>query len=113
MNYPSVQPTLDAIQDEVNRQIAKWGYQHWPMGNSKDEFYFVSEAAKRATDAAAKRGDLTWYEILREEYYEAFAEESLYNMRTELIQCAAVIVSMIRDLEENYAEQLRSGSESD
>lgn len=102
---------LRRVSDEMAAQIAKWGVQHHPIGNSSEEFKKLADAARRATDAAAANGTLTWYEIQREEYYEAFAEDNLAAMVIELIQVAAVAGSIVRDIEVNYRDELRRGLE--
>ena len=105
----------DDILAERDRQDAKWGEQNHPDGTGPntlplmDTWIHIPEddmrgledytarllafAATQATNAAARghRSEpVTWRDILLEEVTEAFAEEDLDRLRTELIQVAAV-----------------------
>ena len=111
----SFQNTFEAVLNELEYQVLKWGEQHHPIGNSFTEFHKVVIAATRAADKAARDGTLTWYEILREEFYEAFAEEENSYVVNELVQIIAVCFSIIRDIEQtdgiDYAKQLPNRAE--
>ena len=54
---------------------------------------------RQATDANAKSGGLSWRDILLEEVHEALAESDPAALRTELIQCAAVIQAWLWELD--------------
>lgn len=87
---------IDAIRDERVRQDAKWGEQNHPDGTRDDEASRqVRDHTRRLCESAAKRGALTWADILAEESMEAFAEEDPDKLRTELVQIAAVAVAWI------------------
>ena len=94
---------------ERARQNLKWGEQNHPDGTGPqtlplheavrgpgsvegDKHYAFGLAlmAKQATDHAARAGTVTWRDILLEEVLEAFAEDDLTKLRTELVQVAAV-----------------------
>lgn len=91
---------LDQVGREVNiNQVGKWGIQHHPLGLDR-KYALHAELAKEACARAVKAGTITWHQILEEEYYEALCEEGHPKAaREELIQTAAVIVSMIADLD--------------
>lgn len=102
----ATQAALDTAAERT-RQDAKWGEQNHPDGTGPDvrpnSFEYavdampgngdarrLAEAATNETDILAAGGAVTWLDILREEYYEALAEEDPLALRTELIQLAAV-----------------------
>lgn len=60
---------------------------------------WVRDRERDATDAAAKRGDLTWRHVLSEEFHEAVAERDVEALRKELIQVAAVAVRWIEHID--------------
>ena len=98
-------PLFQAIQREQDRQLAKWGQQDHPSflemdDDEREDRRKFSEAVKEDTDDAAKDGTLTWEHILVEELFEAKAEtENDENLKTELIQVAAVALSWIESIE--------------
>lgn len=82
---------LADVATERIRQDALWGEQSWPDGTG--EAAHAGEIARMFRDLAddrAERGDLTWQDILAEEFYEALAESEPAALRCELIQVAAV-----------------------
>jgi len=113
----------DEVIDEAMRSITKHGEQnHLPLGTGRDteplstydvgpELYTRSGlwpgmladrlAAKATLDTKAhsanEGGDdtCTWWLILREEVFEAAAEDDPAKLREELIQVAAVALKMI------------------
>ncbi len=90
-----------AIDAERDRQDAKWGRQRHPDGTGPTlANRATAEAAKLLTDTAAAAGRVTWADILREEVYEAFAEDDVDKLRTELVQVAAVAVQWVEALDE-------------
>lgn len=90
------------VEAERDRQDAKWGEQNHPDGTgehstplmritySERPAAHLRERAKMSTDLAARRGLVTWTDILLEEVFEALAEEDPAMLRKELIQVAAV-----------------------
>lgn len=95
-------PALGDVHAERLRQDEKWGEQNHPDGTGPrsrplHDWGISSARAETlatlftdATDAAAKRGEVTWRHILLEEVFEALAEADPAKLRTELIQVAAV-----------------------
>lgn len=92
MSYPTyLNPVERAVRDEREAQDRKWGEQNHPDGTGPDGNRAAMAALARATcQEAAERGAVTWHHILREEVYEALAEDDPAKLRTELIQVAAV-----------------------
>jgi hypothetical protein len=85
------------INAERERQDKKWGEQNHPI--RKDEWHDLhceaAERAKQMCDTAFQAGRGTWMHILQEEFCEVFAEATAKGQRAELVQVAAVAVSMI------------------
>lgn len=52
---------------------------------------------------------VTWWHILREEVFEAAAEESPAKLRAELVQVAAVALKMIDAIDQTTNQQVRAG----
>jgi hypothetical protein len=88
---------LEAVSDERDRQIAKWGPQTHPDGTGQ-KYAWEAEVAKQFADQHAQYGDLSWADILKEEFYEALAESDTDRLTEELIQVAAVAVAWLEDL---------------
>lgn len=86
------------VSHERDRQITKWGPQSHPDGTSALLFAQLRDMFRTICDEDAKVPDKdSWLNILREEVYEAFAEEDWPALRKELVQSAAVIVAWIED----------------
>lgn len=97
---------IDVINDvlaEREKQDAKWGEQNHPNGTGPNKLpmpynsgswsaSFAAEQLTIMTNAAAESGYVTFLHILREEVFEAFAEDDPAKLRAELIQVAAVAV---------------------
>lgn len=105
------------VVNEVTRSIAKHGEQrHLPMGTGPstrplrtrptiadlNPYLPADGLAYRATlDTKAHSqneggdGTITWWHILREEVFEAAAEDDTAKLRAELVQVAAVALKMI------------------
>jgi hypothetical protein len=90
---------LSLIETECDRQVDKFGVQHLPNGTSQTRAR-TAEEARRMVDRDARNGDLTWFKVLMEEYYEASSEVEWKKLRAELSQVAAVCVSWILDGDE-------------
>jgi len=89
---------LKAIHDERERQDAKWGVQDHEIRTPTHTIEEDKDLARRfreMCDARAHLGIMTWRDIFLEEVFEVFAEESPARQRSELVQVAAVAVSMI------------------
>lgn len=107
---------LTEVANERVRQLRKWGRQdHLPSldtvllnrpgsctAQRMAEEYEVPTAvrAKFTTGIKAKRGDLTYADVLVEEVCEAIAElGDERSMRNELIQVAAVAVAWVEAID--------------
>lgn len=107
---------LNEIAHEATRSIGKHGEQrHLPMGTGPETLPLAvkphigdlrphvsaESLAVRATldtkSHSATEGDdtCTWWLILREEVFEAAAEDDPAKLRAELVQVAAVALKMI------------------
>ena len=104
-------PLFAAIQREQDRQIAKWGVQDHPSFHDTvhHEALVRDDAVRFFKDACAESasaGTLTWEEIFLEEMAEARAEiNNDENLKTELIQIAAVALSWIESINRKKAQE--------
>lgn len=90
------------INAERERQDAKWGVQEHPMIPEealRRYFEKTADYCRNNCDKLMKLGEASWYDILREEFYEAFAESDAGRQREELVQVAAVAVEIIEYLD--------------
>jgi hypothetical protein len=87
---------LADIADERHRQDEKWGERHWPDGTHAN-YESDANGARWICEHYAESGELTWADILNEEFREARAETDWPKLRKELIQVAAVCVAWIED----------------
>ncbi|MEU6038567.1 nucleoside triphosphate pyrophosphohydrolase [Actinomadura sp. NPDC047616] len=99
---------LDDIAEERAAQDRRWGVQEFPDG-SGPQYAEAAERAKRECAEAWTRGELTWRHVLTEEFYEALAESDPAELRTELIQTAAVAVKWVQDLDRRHGAASRPG----
>lgn len=106
----TVSEILNLIFEEVERQeegddkgFKGWGIQHHPLGFSEKKFKAIADLQRATTDQHALDGNLTWADIFAEEFYEALAEEDVDKAKVELVQVAAVAVSILRDIEDGGA----------
>jgi len=94
---------MDKVLEEVKKerlaQHNKWGEQNHHNGTSSDRFKELANCHRDITDVSTQDGTLTWLHILREEVYEAFAEEDPQKLREELVQIAAVAVAWIEAID--------------
>lgn len=111
----STSAVLDAVLAERGRQDKKWGVQSHPShhphitsGKStlpRSTFYAIPEAdlAKARVESAARNDELSWAEIAIEEFCEAIEAGNETDLRTELVQCAAVLVAWVEHLDRTKA----------
>lgn len=102
---------LQRVEDEMTRQVAKWGEQNHPSMwgfDVIDSFpHACAEDAKYVCDSivnGTESGVLSWTDIFLEEVLEAREEAKLRNLealKEELIQCAAVALSWVESIERN------------
>lgn len=106
----------EEILDERDAQDRKWGAnRHMPNGTGKwavllEGFrasrYFgpLADQLTENTDTKAKEGSLAWLDIFLEEVFEAAAEADPVKLRAELIQCMAVGMAWVEDLDRGVHE---------
>jgi len=117
---------------ERARQDAKWGEQNHPDGTGPDtqplgdivfrEAYrdahtgslttikasTLASAATEVTDVAAAHGNVTWTDILFEEFTEAVAEKDPIKLRAELIQVAAVAQQWVQAIDRRLEDEIHA-----
>lgn len=91
------------VKRERAKQDEKWGVQSHPDGTGGPVAEREAEEAKATCAFRAKLGKLSWFDILAEEVAEARAERDYRKLRAELVQCAAVCVAWIEDLDARSA----------
>ena len=102
--FEATKTVLKEVLAERGMQEQKWGVQNHPILHPEtcydiETYKRVSELHKLRYEARSKDGVLSWYDILMEEVYEVFAEETSEKQREELIQVAAVAVQMVEYLD--------------
>ncbi|WP_435610006.1 NUDIX hydrolase [Streptomyces sp. C10-9-1] len=90
---------VNDVDAERQAQLTKWGDQRRPDGTSGHNFRREADAARRSCQAAASRDAVTWFHILREEFWEAMSETDPERLRAELVQVASVCAAWIHDLD--------------
>lgn len=90
---------FEEIHQERLRQDAKWGEQNHPIRPEDPEiiqfFHGAMIRAKESCDFHHENGTQAWFYIVREELLEVMDESTAEGQRAELVQLAAVAVSMI------------------
>jgi hypothetical protein len=94
---------FDRVYAERERQWQKWGDQRHPDGTGEQSFAWLRDFYRKACQSAAKDDAVTWRHILREEVYEALAEDDPVARRAELIQVAAMAFCEIEQLDAEIA----------
>ena len=91
----------EALDAERQAQLAKWGDQQHPDGTGAEYYVAMADEARDICQHAAKYREkgAPWALILLEEVYEALAETDPDLLRTELVQCAAVIQAWVSDID--------------
>jgi hypothetical protein len=102
---------LAEIADERDRQDAKWGEQNHPDGTGHQGDRVMSDYLRTRCQRRFEQGAGTWRDILQEEMGEAYAESEPANLRSELIQLAAVVVAWVEaiDRRSRPASSVRGG----
>ncbi|CAL9664292.1 hypothetical protein SUDANB1_07131 [Streptomyces sp. enrichment culture] len=95
---PGLAQHMVEVDAERQRQLAKWGEQSYPDGTARTGDRDEADRLRAACKANSRDED-NWRDILAEEVAEAFAEKDPAALRTELIQCAAVIQAWIHDID--------------
>ncbi|WP_275558565.1 hypothetical protein [Streptomyces sp. 5-6(2022)] len=98
---PGLRQFAEAIDAERQAQLAKWGDQRHPDGTGAEYYAAMADEARDICQHAAKYREVgaPWALILLEEVYEALAETDPDKLRTELVQCAAVIQAWVSDID--------------
>lgn len=101
MNYPKYDHhrAFADITAERARQDAKFGVQHREDGTGGPVMRAEADRMRGACNYLAEHGGADWRAVLLEEVYEALAEDDQVKLRAELVQCAAVIVNWVEDID--------------
>lgn len=102
---PGLAQHMVEVDTERQAQLAKWGDQHHPDGTGDQRWRDAANYVRREVDDAARSGNTTWRDILREEVFEAMAESDPAKLRAELVQVAAVAQAWIADLDSREVGQ--------
>lgn len=84
---------LSDIARERIAQDERWGEQNHPDGTGHYLHKVAAVFARRVCDMNARSGEVTWADILREEFAEALAESDPDRLSEELNQVAAVAIA--------------------
>lgn len=95
---------------ERRRQFERFGDLHYPDGTGRPEDVAMAKVAKAECKANSPAED-NWRDILREEVYEAFAENDRAALRTELVQVAAVAMAWLEDIDGRTATATREDTD--
>jgi hypothetical protein len=96
---PGVKTFAEAIDQERQAQLKKFGDQHHPDGTGYDGSTGHADYWRDRCAAAFRDDEGTWGHVLLEEVFEAMAESDPQALRTELIQCGAVIAAWVSDID--------------
>lgn len=95
---------LADVVAERQAQETKFPDQHLPDGTSgHEEARRTRDMYRRVCQSQADNGRLTWWAVLREEFYEVGAETTPDALYAELIQTAAVAVRWAEDIRRRAA----------
>ncbi|WP_408895916.1 hypothetical protein ACJ5H2_13445 [Nocardioides sp. R1-1] len=89
---------LSEVGRERDAQHAKWGEQNHPDGTGVD-YDLHRDMARLQCEQNHAAGHGSWLDILLEEVYEAAAGDDVTNLRTELLQVAAVAVAWVEAID--------------
>lgn len=101
-SYCTPSPVAEVIE-ERRRQDEKWGEQDHPDGTGGRGSDEQANMYRSLCDARHGKGNGSWFDILKEEVFEAGAEADELNLRAELIQVAAVAVSWVESIDRRRA----------
>ena len=98
VNGQITRAVLTEVLAERAAQDVKFGPQNHPDGTGPrtrhgiglDYAEVIARRAKWVCQRAARDGQVTWMQVLAEEFWEAVAEEDPARLRAELIQISAV-----------------------
>jgi hypothetical protein len=101
------------IHDERRRQDARWGQQNHLSVHFKprsltpspgQSMLPVESEIKDLNALRAKKGTVTWSDIITEEVVEAVCADNELERRAELVQVAAVAIAWIECIDRRSAE---------
>lgn len=99
---------LEAVIAERHRQDDNYGDQSdLPDGTGGEEAVAMADVARDNCGLAVATGQLSWHDILNEEFREAMAETIPARLREELIQVAAVAIAWAEALDSRAARRAR------
>ena len=90
---------VQAVVDERQTQLERWGDQQHPAGTGGSRYRQDAAMHRSLCQAHAAEGNVSWADILLEEVYEALAERDPEALRRELVQVVAVGFAWIEDLD--------------
>jgi hypothetical protein len=99
--------SVDEVQAEMRRQVAKWGIQNhvsYTPDGVMTKYDWWAAKAKAYCDQKADGGTVSWLDILMEEVFEAAEEAEKGDhakLRMELVQISAVATSWIESIDRN------------
>lgn len=103
MPAPTLLHIINELVKERDRQDEMWGQQDHPNrhGNTGPHFSFAEllEDSRALNEQNVAKGENNWTDILLEEVFEALSEPNQSNLRTELIQVAAVAVAWVEAID--------------
>lgn len=95
---PGLARHMAEVDAERQRQLKRWGDQTHFDGTGRPGDAEEADRLRAACKANGPDED-NWRDILAEEVAEAFAETDQGLLRTELVQCAAVIAAWILNID--------------
>ena len=112
MNTAQTPAVLDEVAAERVKQEAKWGQQNHPSFSKsiddihRADFYGIvaDDIARQACEEAFQGDRGSYAHIFMEEAAEAICATTIADLRTELIQVAAVAVAWIESIDRNESE---------
>lgn len=93
---------LDLVADEIARQVDLWGEQNHPDGTGLSGDTRRSANFKALMKVLASSDQMTWRDILYEEMLEVCDATDPQELKTELIQVAAVAVSWVEAIDRRH-----------
>ena len=90
--------SVEVVAERI-AQHKKWGVQNHPDGTGSDTQKAAADRARMTCEHNNRTGQVTWADILREEFHEALAESDPVLLRAELIQVAAVAAAWVEAID--------------
>jgi hypothetical protein len=90
---------LETVIEERDNAMQKWGVQNHPDGTHDIEWLRnMRDQQRKLVDRQAEEGRANWYDILKEEVFEAGCEEDLVALDKELCQVMQVALVWREDI---------------